>query len=172
MHLLDEFSEKCEYCGYTVISKEFPLFVVSCFNLTNANKCVMSVFVIGWKNRVFYEDRIVESSTADKPLVIYSPRSSKYLKKWKKWKWYDMLVIPILGICALSALTHPKCTHSSEHTHREHTPGAVGSYLVRCLAQGHLSRGIEAGRERWLFTPPTHNSCQTWNSNLNSRPTL
>ncbi len=70
MHLLDEFSEKCEYCGYAVISKESPLFVVSCFNLTNANKCVMSVFLIGWKNRVFYEDRIVESSTA-KSLLLY-----------------------------------------------------------------------------------------------------
>ncbi len=47
---------------------------------------------------------------------------------------------------------HP---HSSEHTHCEHTPGAVGSHFyvaapreqlgVRCLAQGHLSRGIEGG---------------------------
>ncbi len=64
---------------------------------------------------------------------------------------------PILGICALH-LTHP-----SAHTHCEHTPGAVGSHIaavpgeqlgVRCLAQrSHLSRGIEGGRERWLFTP-------------------
>ncbi len=63
---------------------------------------------------------------------------------------------PILGICALH-LTHPSAhTHSSEHT-----PGAPW-----CLAQvSHLSRGIEGGRERWLFTPPTHNSCRTWDSN-------
>ncbi len=41
----------------------------------------------------------------------------------------------------------------------EHTPGAVGSHVtapgeqlgVRCLAQGHLSRGIEGG----YFPPPT-----------------
>uniref|UniRef100_A0A8C2BZ62 Immunoglobulin V-set domain-containing protein n=1 Tax=Cyprinus carpio TaxID=7962 RepID=A0A8C2BZ62_CYPCA len=43
--------------------------------------------------------------------------------------------------------THAR-THARTHTHREHTPGAVGSHLcgeqlgVRCLAQGHLSRGI------------------------------
>ncbi len=60
------------------------------------------------------------------------------------------------------------------HTHREHTPGAVGSQIaeapevwqlgVRCLAQGsHLSRGIEGGRERWLFTPKSK-----WLDNLDS----
>ncbi len=75
---------------------------------------------------------------------------------------------------------------------------------VQCLAQGHLSRGIEGGesswgfsallkgltsvvvlkveRERWLFTPPTNNTRQTWDSNprlsgyksesLSSRPRL
>ncbi len=79
-----------------------------------------------------------------------------------------------------SAFNPSKCTHtavSSEqtHTHHEHTPGAVGSHIaaapgeqlgVRCLAQGsHLSRGIKGGREHWLFTPPTDNSCRTWDSN-------
>ncbi len=49
------------------------------------------------------------------------------------------------------------------HTHSsEHTPGAVGSHIdaapgeqlgVWCLAQGHLSHGIEGGRVRWLVTP-------------------
>uniref|UniRef100_A0A671SXQ5 receptor protein-tyrosine kinase n=1 Tax=Sinocyclocheilus anshuiensis TaxID=1608454 RepID=A0A671SXQ5_9TELE len=29
-----------------------------------------------------------------------------------------------------------------------------------CLAQGHLSRGIEGGRERCTFTPPTYNLCR------------
>ncbi len=51
----------------------------------------------------------------------------------------------------------------------EHTPGAVGSHVtapgeqlgIRCLAQRHLSRGIEGGGERWLFTPPTNNPCRT-----------
>ncbi len=44
-------------------------------------------------------------------------------------------------------------THISEHIHREHTPGAVGSHLCCCawgavggsVSQGHLSRGIEGG---------------------------
>ncbi len=46
-------------------------------------------------------------------------------------------------------------------------PGAVGSHVtapgeqlgVRCLAQGHLSRGIEGGYS------PTNNPCRTWDSN-------
>ncbi len=58
-----------------------------------------------------------------------------------------------------SACTHPNCTHmalnTDTHTHREHTPGVMDSHLyaavpgeqlgVRCLAQGHLSHGIECG---------------------------
>ncbi len=65
--------------------------------------------------------------------------------------------------------THREHTHSSEHTHTQqwthtHTPwthtqqwtntrSTRGQLGVRCLAQGsHLSRGIEGGRERWLFT--------------------
>ncbi len=57
---------------------------------------------------------------------------------WREAKYCDLY----------SELTHPKCTHTAvnthTHTHREHTPGAVGSYLfcgageqlgVRCLAQ-------------------------------------
>ncbi|MCJ8733910.1 hypothetical protein PDJAM_G00229220, partial [Pangasius djambal] len=59
-----------------------------------------------------------------------------------------------------SAFNPSKCTHTHTLTHREHTPGAVGSLFffaaapgeqlgVRCLAQGsHVSRGIEGGRER------------------------
>ncbi len=65
---------------------------------------------------------------------------------------YGQVWWPILGICALH-LTYPKCTHthSSEHTHIVNThpeqwaaiyAAAPGEQLgVRCLAQGHLSRG-------------------------------
>uniref|UniRef100_A0A672KIX4 NAD-dependent malic enzyme, mitochondrial-like n=1 Tax=Sinocyclocheilus grahami TaxID=75366 RepID=A0A672KIX4_SINGR len=38
---------------------------------------------------------------------------------------------------------------------------APGEQLgVRCLAQGHLSRVIEGGREHCTFTPPTYNPCR------------
>ncbi len=63
-----------------------------------------------------------------------------------------------------SAFTHRKCTHTAvnTHTHCEHTPGVVGSYAaapgeqlrVRCLAQGHLSRGIEGGEGAGHSLPP------------------
>ncbi len=56
-------------------------------------------------------------------------------------------------------------TQQWTHKHRKHTPGAVGSHLccgtrgavgVRCLAQGHLSRGIEGGESAaHSLRPPT-----------------
>ncbi len=58
-------------------------------------------------------------------------------------------------MCALH-LTHPSA--HTVNTHPEQWSAnavALGEQLgVRCLAQGsHLSRGIEGGRECWLFTP-------------------
>ncbi len=90
-----------------------------------------------------------------------------------KRKWSDvtcgLVWWSILGICALH-LTHPSAhTHSSEHTHTHtHTvnthpeqgaanaAGSVEWLGVRCLAQGHLSRGID-GREGagYSLPPPT-----------------
>ncbi len=82
------------------------------------------------------------------------------------WWW------PIHGICALH-LTHPSAlhTHSSENTH---TPSAVGNQC--CGARGAVGGSVPCSRvspqswywrrrERWLFTPPTDNSCRTWDSN-------
>ncbi len=85
-------------------------------------------------------------------------------------------------------------THSSEHmhTHREHTPGAVGRHLC-CGARGavggsvpcsrsHLSRGIEGGESAVHSLPPPTIPARTWDSNsqpfnhesdsLNIRPRL
>ncbi len=83
---------------------------------------------------------------------------------------YGQVLWPILGICALH-LTHPKCTHTPwTHTHREHTPGAVGSHLC-CGARGAVGGSVPCSRapqswywrwrERCTFTPPTYNSCWT-----------
>ncbi len=79
---------------------------------------------------------------------------------------------PILWICALH-LTHPSAhTQQWTHTHREHTPGAVGSQC--CGARGAVGGSVPCStsvvvlrvkRERWIFTSPTYNSCQTWDSN-------
>ncbi len=76
---------------------------------------------------------------------------------------YDQVSWPILGICALR-LIHPVHTHSSEHTHTVNThpeqwtaihAAAPGELLgVRCLAQGHLSRGIEGGESAGHSIPP------------------
>ncbi len=96
-----------------------------------------------------------------------------------KVKWRGQVWWPILGICALH-LSHPKCTHTAVNTHTPwtHTRSSGQPFMLRhpgeqlwvqFLAQGsHLSRGIEGGRERCTFTPPTYNSCWTWD--LNSQP--
>ncbi len=76
-----------------------------------------------------------------------------------------------------SAFNPSKCTHtavSSEHTHCEHTPGAVGSHCSS--AQGAVGGSVPCSREpqSWYwrrreccsFTIPTFNPCRTWDSNL------
>ncbi len=75
-----------------------------------------------------------------------------------------------------SAFNPSKCTHtavSSEHTHCEHAPGAVGSYCSS--AQGAIGGSVPCSRApqswywRWReccsFTIPTFNPCWTWDSN-------
>ncbi len=99
-----------------------------------------------------------------------------------KWKWKSESDVtcgqvwwPILGIRTLH-LTLPKCTHTAVNTHTSvniHPEQWAAIYAaapgeqsrVWCLAQRPLSRGIEGGRERCTFTPPTYNSCRTWDSN-------
>ncbi len=76
---------------------------------------------------------------------------------------------PILGICPLH-LTHPSA-HSQQwiHTRSSGQPccgarGAVGG-SVPCSRVSPQS-WYWGWRERWLFTPPTDNPCQTWEANL------
>ncbi len=59
-----------------------------------------------------------------------------------------------------SAFTHPKCTQTAVNTHTEQWAAiyaaAPGEQLgVLCLAQGHLSRGIEGGKNA-VHSPPPH----------------
>ncbi len=70
-----------------------------------------------------------------------------------------------------SAFNLSKC---NKHTHCEHTPGAVSSQCcgIRGADRGSMpcSRVSPQSwywrwRERWTFTPPTYNSCRTWDSN-------
>ncbi len=75
-----------------------------------------------------------------------------------------------------SAFNPSKCTHtavSSEHTHCEHAPGAVGSHCSS--AQGAIGGSVPCSRapqswywrwrERCSFTIPIFNPCRTWDSN-------
>ncbi len=75
-----------------------------------------------------------------------------------------------------SAFNPSKCTHTAvsiEHTHCEHTPGAVGSHCssARRAIVGSVpcSRTPQSWywrrRECCSFTIPTFNPCRTWDSN-------
>ncbi len=76
---------------------------------------------------------------------------------------WPSMVTHTRNLCSASN-TSKVHTHSSEHTHTVNThPGAVAAILccgargavgVRCLAQGHLSRGIEGDEERCTSLPP------------------
>ncbi len=66
-------------------------------------------------------------------------------------------------------------THSSEHTHTHtHTTGAAGSHIAAepgsSWGFGVLLKGTSSWYWGWIerctFTPPTYNSCRTWDSNL------
>ncbi len=78
---------------------------------------------------------------------------------------YSQVWWPILRIFALH-ITHPKCTHTHTHTavntHTVNTHpeqwaaiyAAVPGEQLRCLAQEHLSRGIEGGESTGHSLPP------------------
>ncbi len=98
------------------------------------------------------------------------------------WKWRD--IQPGMGTHtrnSCSAFTHPKCTHTAVNTHPEQCAAiyaaAPGEQLgVRCLAQGHLSRGIEGGESAvhldyesdsltirpWVDFPKKYQDCLIW----------
>ncbi len=85
--------------------------------------------------------------------------------------WWPILEIGPLHLTHPSAHTHTAV--SSEHTHREHTPGAVGSHCssARGAIEGSVpcSRAPQSWYWRWReycsFTIPTFNPCRTWDSN-------
>ncbi len=93
-------------------------------------------------------------------------RAPLYMKV--KVTWHTQVWWPILGICALH-LTHPKCTHTP-WTHLEQR-AAIYAAAPRGAVGGSVpcSRAPQSGYWRWreccTFTPPTYNSCRTWDSN-------
>ncbi len=81
------------------------------------------------------------------------------------WKWRDIqpsMVTLTQNLC--SALNPSKVhTHSSENTHTIYVAAPGKQLGVRCLAQGHLSRGIEStGHSLPQPTIPA----ETWTRNL------
>ncbi len=83
-----------------------------------------------------------------------------------KWKWHTAKYGDPYSEFVLY-IYQSKCTHTAvnTHTHREHTPGAVGSHLslrdpqgkqlgVRCLAQGHLIVVLKVERALYIAPPP------------------
>ncbi len=89
--------------------------------------------------------------------------------KFEFWKseseWCDIPPSMVTHTRNLCSAINPYKVHTQQwtHTHREHTPGAVGSQCCGTrgavgglvLAQGHLSRGIE-GEERALDIHSPH----------------
>ncbi len=110
---------------------------------------------------------------------------NQYLRKYISDVTYGQVWWPILGICALH-LTHPKCTHTAVNTHTVNTHPEQWTHTqqwTHTRSSGHLccgARGAVGGsvpcsrapqswywrwRESCTFTPPTYNSCRTWDLN-------
>ncbi len=87
------------------------------------------------------------------------------------WKWCDTRPSMVTHTRNLCSAFNPSKVHTQQwtHTHREHTPGAVGNHLC-CGARGAVGGSVPCSRapqswywgwrECWLFTPPTYNSCR------------
>ncbi len=80
----------------------------------------------------------------------------------KKWKWHDKrpsMVTHTQNLC--SAFNPSKVhTHTAVNTYTEQWTAIYAAapgeqFGVRCLAQGHLSRGIEVDRALDIRSPPT-----------------
>ncbi len=113
--------------------------------------------------------------------LLFQPQLKKkiyiYKKKKKKKKICDVLSSMVTHTRNWSSAFNPsKCTHtavSSERTHCEHAPGAVGSHCSS--ARGAIGGSVPCSRApqswywRWReccsFTIPTFNPCRTWDSN-------
>ncbi len=116
-------------------------------------------FLWGWRYDSWFNAAQINKSLASTSMI----RDAENQLFWRDVT-YDEVWWPILGICAL-LLTHPKCTHTAVNTHTTcthiHTEQWAATYAaapgeqlgVRCLAQGHLSRGIEGG-ECAVLSPP------------------
>ncbi len=91
---------------------------------------------------------------------LYTVKSAQ---SWYQWRDIQPCMLThTLNSC--SAFTHPKCTHTAVNTHTVNThleqwaaiyAAAPREQLwVRCLAQGHLSRGTEGGESAGHSLPP------------------
>ncbi len=128
-----------------------------------AKKSLLIFKLSFWSNcyadNLHYHSKVMTDKI--KKNVSCSPRLHHFMKvTWHMTKYGDPYSEFVLCIYPIQS-AH---THSSEHTHREHTvqwaaiyAAAPGEQLgVRCLAQGHLSRGIEGGESAvHSFPPPT-----------------
>ncbi len=94
--------------------------------------------------------------------ILYYLRQHNIISE--KWKWRDMWPSMVTHTRIALHLTHPKWTHTAVNTHTVNThpeqwaaiyAAAPGEQLgVRCLAQGHLSHGIEGGESAVHSLPP------------------
>ncbi len=100
------------------------------------------------------------------PLPNLSNKPNLLTSYFWKWKWSDIRPSMVTHTRNLCSAINPSevHTHSSEHTHTVNThpeqwaaiyAAVPGEQLrVRCLAQGHLSRGIEGGESAGHSLPP------------------
>ncbi len=95
---------------------------------------------------------------------MYRIYTKMKVKKWSESDIWPSMVTHTRNLCSAF---NPSKVHT--HTHREHTPGAVGSHLC-CSARGAVGGSVPCSRapqswywrrrEHCTFTPPTYNSCR------------
>ncbi len=124
--------------------------------------------IIKWPE--FWEHSGHEGLKCDKSSLKYWVRG--HLKvhwrrgHWRNGLWRSRHWSRFANLCS-NPFNPSKCTHTVVNTHGTANAAAPSEQLgVWCLAQGsHHSCGIGEVEQRWLFTHPTDNSYQTWDSN-------
>ncbi len=146
----------------------FFSFFTSIANIWNCHYSTLCCFILskvsdqGWRalmkanncNNTLWVVRDISSS------ISYYCSVHSLVSFYFKWKWHDIRP-STRNSC--SAFNHSSAHTQREHTHTPWTHTVVGSHSccsareqlgVRCLAQGHLSRGIEGGERALVIHSP------------------
>ncbi len=107
------------------------------------------------------KQKTVDCNLVKMTKLCYSCNGVNHHSLWK-WKWSDIRPSMVTHTRNLCSAINPSKVHTHTHTVNTHPEQWAAIYAVapgeqlgvQCLAQGHLSRGIEGGESAVHSLPP------------------